>query len=279
MSYRPQCAYRNSIRLTASSLVCRTHPFIHFIISLLNSCAHPTIATTPSPADKNVTRPHRKEYGRLSGDDDSLTNTSQSSGSSSSRMSDPFDAIDAADANDDNNHHDMIDPCCKTVAATASNGNAGDAGTSMVKSATGVSSSVSMMSTTSGGSTTFATNGPNPTGDCDGVDFGELQLTKENQSLCFAVEMTTSNRLQAMAISDDDDYGKCIVLDALAFVMLESHLECKLSHMNSAGMFLVVVIFACVFYADESLTCNVCDRAFHCHRQLASHQQKKRHFG
>ncbi|XP_020713667.1 uncharacterized protein LOC101457967 [Ceratitis capitata] len=30
---------------------------------------------------------------------------------------------------------------------------------------------------------------------------------------------------------------------------------------------------------DESLTCNVCDRAFHCHRQLASHQQKKRHFG
>lgn len=31
--------------------------------------------------------------------------------------------------------------------------------------------------------------------------------------------------------------------------------------------------------SDESLTCNVCDRAFHCHRQLASHQQKKRHFG
>ncbi|EDW59040.1 putative uncharacterized protein DDB_G0282133 [Drosophila virilis] len=30
---------------------------------------------------------------------------------------------------------------------------------------------------------------------------------------------------------------------------------------------------------DESLTCNVCDRSFHCHRQLASHQQKKRHFG
>ncbi|XP_055322225.1 putative uncharacterized protein DDB_G0282133 [Sitodiplosis mosellana] len=47
---------------------------------------------------------------------------------------------------------------------------------------------------------------------------------------------STINRLQAMVISDDDDY-------------------------------------------DESLTCNVCDRAFHCHRQLASHQQKKRHFG
>ncbi|XP_050071351.1 uncharacterized protein LOC126559262 [Anopheles maculipalpis] len=30
---------------------------------------------------------------------------------------------------------------------------------------------------------------------------------------------------------------------------------------------------------DESLTCNVCDRAFRCRRQLASHQQKKRHFG
>jgi hypothetical protein len=32
-------------------------------------------------------------------------------------------------------------------------------------------------------------------------------------------------------------------------------------------------------HIDESLTCNVCDRAFKCHRQLASHQQKKRHFG
>uniref|UniRef100_A0A336LJD1 CSON002940 protein n=1 Tax=Culicoides sonorensis TaxID=179676 RepID=A0A336LJD1_CULSO len=30
---------------------------------------------------------------------------------------------------------------------------------------------------------------------------------------------------------------------------------------------------------DESLTCNVCDRAFQHFRQLASHQQKKRHFG
>lgn len=46
-----------------------------------------------------------------------------------------------------------------------------------------------------------------------------------------------------------------------------------------------VVIFLsdyvwCIWYlAEESLTCNVCDRAFRCHRQLASHQQKKRHFG
>lgn len=39
--------------------------------------------------------------------------------------------------------------------------------------------------------------------------------------------------------------------------------------------------YHCLFFvfSDESLTCNVCDRAFHCHRQLASHQQKKRHFG
>ncbi|CAO1422907.1 unnamed protein product [Diamesa tonsa] len=50
------------------------------------------------------------------------------------------------------------------------------------------------------------------------------------------IDHNTINRIQAMAMSDDDDY-------------------------------------------DESLTCNVCDRAFHCHRQLASHQQKKRHFG
>lgn len=50
------------------------------------------------------------------------------------------------------------------------------------------------------------------------------------------INANTISRLQAMAMSDDEDY-------------------------------------------DESLTCNVCDRAFHCHRQLASHQQKKRHFG
>ncbi|XP_022243350.1 uncharacterized protein LOC111086099 [Limulus polyphemus] len=30
---------------------------------------------------------------------------------------------------------------------------------------------------------------------------------------------------------------------------------------------------------DEALTCNVCDRSFHSTRQLAQHQQKKRHFG
>ncbi|KFB41904.1 AGAP000915-PA-like protein [Anopheles sinensis] len=37
--------------------------------------------------------------------------------------------------------------------------------------------------------------------------------------------------------------------------------------------------FFTFFSPDESLTCNVCDRAFRCRRQLASHQQKKRHFG
>ncbi|KAK3915420.1 Zinc finger protein 646 [Frankliniella fusca] len=30
---------------------------------------------------------------------------------------------------------------------------------------------------------------------------------------------------------------------------------------------------------DEALTCNVCDRSFVTPRQLAHHQQKKRHFG
>ncbi|XP_019874906.1 uncharacterized protein LOC109602904 [Aethina tumida] len=30
---------------------------------------------------------------------------------------------------------------------------------------------------------------------------------------------------------------------------------------------------------EEALTCNVCDRSFACPKQLASHKQKKRHFG
>lgn len=51
-----------------------------------------------------------------------------------------------------------------------------------------------------------------------------------------SIDQKTINRLQLMAMSDDEDF-------------------------------------------DESLTCNVCDRAFYSHRQLASHQQKKRHFG
>ncbi|KAG1660695.1 hypothetical protein GQR58_021896 [Nymphon striatum] len=43
-------------------------------------------------------------------------------------------------------------------------------------------------------------------------------------------------------------------------------------------------VFNCVccfvrFYADEDLTCNVCDRSFDSTRLLAVHQQKKRHFG
>jgi len=33
------------------------------------------------------------------------------------------------------------------------------------------------------------------------------------------------------------------------------------------------------FVSDEALTCNVCDRSFSSPRQLAHHQQKKRHFG
>ncbi|KAK7792831.1 hypothetical protein R5R35_004407 [Gryllus longicercus] len=32
-------------------------------------------------------------------------------------------------------------------------------------------------------------------------------------------------------------------------------------------------------YSHESVTCNVCDRSFSSPRQLAHHQQKKRHFG
>ncbi|XP_059619773.1 zinc finger protein 646 [Phlebotomus argentipes] len=65
----------------------------------------------------------------------------------------------------------------------------------------------------------------------------ELEQTMRNQILRNRrYDDSTIARLQAMAMSDDEDY-------------------------------------------DESLTCNVCDRAFHCHRQLANHQQKKRHFG
>lgn len=37
--------------------------------------------------------------------------------------------------------------------------------------------------------------------------------------------------------------------------------------------------YSSFLFIDEALCCNVCDRAFQCSRQLASHQQKKRHFG
>lgn len=84
-------------------------------------------------------------------------------------------------------------------------------------------------------------------------------LSANAMSTSKQINESTISRLHALAMADDDDdYGEYDKQKDPSLSIGETHWE---------------------NFSDESLTCNVCDRSFHCHRQLASHQQKKRHFG
>lgn len=155
---------------------------VNFFNSINNNYSSKSNANNNNNTDRNNPRPPRKEYGRLSVEDDTVQKQKTRLGISNN--DNEFDSID---------NFNILDTTTKNIT---------DFGQEDL---------------------------------CDGESDSEMDRTsKDNRNPRY--NETTINRLQAMAISDDDEY-------------------------------------------DESLTCNVCDRAFHCHRQLASHQQKKRHFG
>lgn len=207
---------------------------VNFFNSINNNYAVKGGSGSSSNADKNSSRPPRRAYGRLSVESDDVQSFRREA-----ELNDNLIDVDGelSESNYNNNNNNHI-----TNINNNNNNNV------LVKN-----QNKAVVGSTATTTTTTMINGcPShlfPHDSCGDDDCGadvnrnqsnctetdsdlELDATIKEQRL----EEQAISRLQAMALSDDDEY-------------------------------------------DESLTCNVCDRAFHCHRQLASHQQKKRHFG